>query len=78
MNATWLYAARDHQLLDDRISPEKAARLSRRYLVGPVAYAIAVVIGLAVPWLAVAIFLGVNVFFLWPRMTKAPVAPEAI
>src|SRR4051812_29402782 len=41
---TWRYAARRHRLLDDRISPEKARRLLRRYLVGPVFYAAAAVI----------------------------------
>ena len=68
---TWSYAAKRHQLLDDRISPEKARRLHRRYLVGPIFYALAAAIGLVVPWVAVLMFIGLNVYFLWPRSTKA-------
>ena len=68
---TWSYAAKRHQLLDDRISPEKARSLQRRYLVGPVFYAVAAAIGLVVPWVAVLMFIGLNVYFLWPRSTQA-------
>jgi uncharacterized membrane protein len=68
--STWSYAARRHRLLDDRISPEKARRLQRRYLVGPVSYTAAAVVGLVVPWVAVLMFIGLNVFYLWPRRSK--------
>jgi uncharacterized membrane protein len=64
---TWAYASRRHGLLDDRITPEKARMLRRRYLIGPVFYAAAAIIGLVVPWVAVAMFVGLNVYFLWPR-----------
>jgi uncharacterized membrane protein len=67
---TWSYAARRNQLLDDRISTEKARRLQRRYLVGPVFYAAAAVVGLVAPWVAVLMFIGLNVYFLWPRSAK--------
>lgn len=63
----WLYAAREHQLLDDRISPDEARRNSRRFLVGPVSYGVATLIALVVPWIALGIFVALNVFFLWPR-----------
>jgi uncharacterized membrane protein len=72
---TWAYASRRHRLLDDQITPEKARRLHRRYLIGPVFYAAAALIGLVVPWVAVVMFIGLNVYFLWPHSTKAPVPP---
>src|SRR4051812_27919668 len=62
---TWTYATRRDGLLDDRISPEKARRLQRRYLVGPVFYSVAAVVGLFVPWVAVLMFIALNVYFLW-------------
>jgi uncharacterized membrane protein len=68
--ATWAYASRDHYLLDDKITPEKARRLMRRYLIGPVFYGIATVVGLIVPWLAVLIFAGLDVFFLLPQPSR--------
>jgi uncharacterized membrane protein len=69
--ATWAYASRDHRLLDDRITPEKARLLLRRYLIGPIAYSIAAIIGLVVPWLALGIFVALDVYFLWPRRPSA-------
>jgi uncharacterized membrane protein len=72
VTATWAYASRDHQLLDDRITPEKARRLLRRYLVGPVFYAVAAAVGLVMPLLAVAMFVGLNVYFLLPQRGRAP------
>ena len=64
---TWAYAARRHQLLDDRISEEKARRLQRRYLVGPTFYALGALVGLVLPWAAVLIYIGLDAYFLWPQ-----------
>src|SRR4051812_22969162 len=47
--STWSYAARRAGLLDDRISPDKARRLQRRYVIGPVFYSVAAAVGLFVP-----------------------------
>jgi uncharacterized membrane protein len=69
---TWAYASRHDALLDDRITPEKARLLQRRYAVGPVFYAAAALIGLVVPWVAFAMFIGLNVYFLWPRSKENP------
>jgi uncharacterized membrane protein len=71
VTATWAYASRDHHLLDDRITPEKARLLLRRYLIGPTVYAAAAVIGFFAPWLAVLLFLGINVYFLVPPRRPA-------
>jgi uncharacterized membrane protein len=64
---TWAYAARRHQLLDDRISLEKARRLQRRYLIGPTFYVLAVLVGFVLPWAAVLIFIALDAYFLWPQ-----------
>lgn len=67
---TWAYASRDHALLDDKITPEKARRLMRRYLIGPSFYGVAVLVGFVAPWLAVAIFAALDVFFLLPQPSR--------
>jgi uncharacterized membrane protein len=67
---TWAYASRDHYLLDDEITPEKARRLMRRYLIGPAFYGLATVVGLIVPWLAIVIFASLDVFFLLPQPSR--------
>jgi uncharacterized membrane protein len=63
----WRYAAHEHRLLSDNISREEAKWKGRRFLIGPVCYGIATVIALIVPWLALTIYVALNVFFLWPR-----------
>ena len=68
--ATWSHASRA-QLLDPAISAQQAKRIGKRYLVGPAGYALGACIALAVPWLALVIYMGLNVFFLWPRHTQA-------
>lgn len=62
----WRYAAHEHRLLSDNISREEAKWKGRRFLIGPVGYSIATVIALIEPWLALTIYVALNVFFLWP------------
>ena len=69
--AIWYYAAHRHRLLTENISREYAARFGRRLLVGPASYAIATVIALFLPWLALGVYVGINVFFLWPRRRES-------
>lgn len=66
VNLTWWYPARGHRLLGDHLSPDEARRVGRRFLLGPSTYAVAIVVALVAPWAAVALFLLVNVFYLWP------------
>ena len=64
--ATWNYASHA-RLLDPTMSDWQARRIGRRYLVGPSGYALGACIAMVVPWLALALYLCLNVFFLWPR-----------
>jgi len=64
--ATWSYASHAH-LLDPTMSAQQAKMIGRRYLVGPTGYALGALIALVVPGLALALYVGLNVFFLWPR-----------
>jgi uncharacterized membrane protein len=67
VTAMWQYAAHGHRLLSPNVTAKQAQQIGRRFLVGPIVYAIAVGIALVVPWLALTIYILLNVFFLWPR-----------
>ena len=69
--AMWYYSAHGHRHLNKKISRDEAKRIGRRFLVGPLSYAIASLIALVMPWLALAIYIALNVFFLWPRRRHA-------
>jgi len=69
VNLMWRYAVRAGLVRDD-ITPAKVKLLNRRFLLGPAAYVVAVAVGLAFPWAALAIFVGINVYFLWPRWKR--------
>lgn len=67
VNAMWWYAARGERLLSTHLTATKIRQIGRQYLVGPTVYAIATAIALVLPWLAVLLFILLNVFYLWPR-----------
>jgi uncharacterized membrane protein len=78
VTATWQYAARGHRLLSQELTPDEARRIGRRFFVGPAGYAIAIVLGLVAPALAVVMYVALNLFFLWPRGVDehGPVHPD--
>jgi uncharacterized membrane protein len=63
----WWYAAHEYRLLGTHLTAQEARQIGRRFLVGPIVYAIATAIALVVPWLALLLYILLNVFFLWPR-----------
>ncbi|MEG4073203.1 TMEM175 family protein [Microcoleus sp. Pol14C2] len=67
VNVMWRYAAHEYRLIDTRLTAKKVRKIRRLFLVGPIVYAIATVVALVVPWLAVLIFILLNLFYLWPR-----------
>lgn len=67
VNIKWQYAAHKHQLLSKNISEHEAKLYGYRLLVGPLAYGVATLIALIAPWLALIIYVLINVFFFWPR-----------
>jgi uncharacterized membrane protein len=68
--AMWYYAAHKHRLLGEAMTQVEAQRVGRRLLVGPTCYAIATMAALAAPWVAVLFYIGLNLFFLWPRQDQ--------
>jgi uncharacterized membrane protein len=69
VNAMWWYAV-GHDLVRSDLGEAKLRLLTRRFLVGPVAYAIASLVALILPWIALVVFVGLNLFYLWPRWKK--------
>lgn len=67
VTAMWYYAAHGHRLLGKHLTPKEARQIGRRFLIGPPTYAVATAVALVAPWLALLIFLGLNVFYLWPQ-----------
>lgn len=67
VNAMWWYAASRSELLNDAISAEQAKAIGKRFLVGPIGYGVATILAFVSPWLSIAIFIGLNAYFLWPH-----------
>ena len=74
--AMWRYAAHGHRLLDTRLTVEEVRQISRRFLAGPLVYAVATVVALVVPWLALLLYLFLNIFYLWPHQKRERVPPH--
>lgn len=77
VNAMWWYAACGDRLLDTHLTAEAARQIGRQFLVGLLVYAIATLIALVIPWLALLIYLLLIVFYLWPRRSHE-IAPSCI
>ena len=67
----WHYAARDGGFLGDKITRDQARRHGRRYLIGPICYGVATLVALKLFWLALAFYVVLNAFFLWPPRRSA-------
>jgi uncharacterized membrane protein len=65
VNVMWRYAAHGHRLLEPGITEAKISSINRRFLTGPVIYVIATIVGLAVPWLALVLYVRLIAFYLF-------------
>jgi uncharacterized membrane protein len=65
-NVVWRYAATNHRLLVAGISDEALAKMSRNYLAGPIVYGTATLIAFIQPYISLAIFAALAVYWLLP------------
>jgi uncharacterized membrane protein len=65
-NVVWRYAGTGHHLLLPGISDEMLAKMNRDYLAGPVVYGAATLIALIQPYVSLAIFALLCVYWLLP------------
>jgi len=70
VTAMWWHAAAHSELLSDEISEEEVKAIGKRFLVGPTGYGFATVLAFVSPWLSIALFVALNVYFLWPHHTR--------
>ena len=65
-NALWLYAVRLGQLLHEKADREAVRTISRRYMIGPVAYAISFGLAFINAWASLAVHGVLAAFFVLP------------
>jgi uncharacterized membrane protein len=65
-NALWWYAAYDGRLLDAKADREAVRTISRRYLVGPVAYAVSFALAFVNVWASLAMHGLLAAFYILP------------
>lgn len=70
VSAMWWYAASRRELLNEAVSHEHAKAIGKRFLIGPAGYGLATLLAFASPWLSIALFIALNVYYLWPRSTR--------
>lgn len=69
-NGIWWYATSHRELLDAALSSKQAQALGKRFLVGPIGYGLATLLAFVNPWLSIALFIALNVYYLWPRQRQ--------
>jgi uncharacterized membrane protein len=62
----WFYASWGGRLLHADVDPATLARTYRSYLLGPVVYGLAVIVALFAPFVSLAIYAGLAVYWLLP------------
>jgi uncharacterized membrane protein len=65
-NVVWRYASGRGRLLSSGVNPEAIARSRRDYLAGPIVYSIATMLALWNPFVSLAIYAGLAVYWLLP------------
>jgi uncharacterized membrane protein len=71
-NAIWEYARYRHQLLGQSIDPGGARAVSRRFLLGPLLYAVGAGIGALFPFAAIVLFASLILFYWLPVSAGVP------
>lgn len=65
-NVVWRYAARGHRLLFPNVDPAAIRKVSRSYLSGPITYLAATLVAFINPWVSLAIFAALALYWLIP------------
>ena len=71
-NAVWWYAAAGRRLLDPRADPGAVRSISRRFLLGPISYAISFALAFANVWASLAVHGVLAILYLLPERTTLP------
>jgi uncharacterized membrane protein len=71
-NGIWQYVRRNPHLLAAEVPAAEVRNLNRRFLVGPLLYAVATLVGVALPALGVAGFAVLILFYWLPPLRASP------
>jgi TMEM175 potassium channel family protein len=74
-NALWWYAVRGGRLLHENADREAVRNISRRYMMGPIAYAISFGLAFINAWASLAVHGVLAAFFVLPVRKSAPRRP---
>jgi uncharacterized membrane protein len=75
-NGLWSHAYRAN-LMDDSVTSDRAERMTRRILFGPIAYGVGGIVGYFLPVLGVVIF-GVLILFYWLPIPQRNAAGQKV
>jgi TMEM175 potassium channel family protein len=75
-NALWWYAVRSEQLLEKNADREAVRTISRRYMMGPIAYAISFGLAFVNAWASLAVHGFLVAFFVMPVRKPTPQRPS--
>jgi uncharacterized membrane protein len=75
-NVVWRYAAHGRRLLAPQADPAAVEAINRSYVLGPVAYGMATLLALVSPWISLALYAALAIFYMLPGTT--PRAEELI
>lgn len=64
--ALWLYASINRRLIDEHVSDARLRTRTRRYLPGPLMYAVAMALAFVHPWISLALYGLYALFWLLP------------
>jgi len=65
-NALWLYASRGMRLIDEHVSVSRVRSRTRRYLPGPLLYAIGLPFAFVSAWITLGLYAALALFWLIP------------
>jgi uncharacterized membrane protein len=74
-NALWWYAVRGGRLLDENADREAVRTISRRYMLGPIAYGISFALAFVDAWASLAVHGVLAAYFLLPVRKPTPRRP---
>ena len=65
-NLVWRYASTNSRLLVTRLPDDLLRKMTRNYLAGPVVYGTATIVGFFVPYVSLATYAALAVYWLLP------------
>jgi uncharacterized membrane protein len=65
-DALWLYASTGRRLIDPHVSDARLRSRTRRYLPGPLFYAVAIALAFVHPWISLGLYAAFALFFFLP------------